>query len=219
MAEKQSPRKLEQEGVLTCLREYSPFARLPVGDLQIVAACIERGIHNAAYDKACEKCIPLRWDNENFVAQYSSVGYDVKINLDINSSINAGREDEIRYYVAERVYNWVILRYTRALALHHNPDSAPVWQAVEQYLATIGPDRLGYLSFDNLNPLINKPYIDQLKIREKQETQIKYSTMYSCKSCGNRKIITYLLQTRGLDEGSTQFFRCLTCQKIWSSYT
>lgn len=40
-----------------------------------------------------------------------------------------------------------------------------------------------------------------------------------CPKCGNTKAYVWLVQTRGADESSTQFFRCTKCGETWREYS
>lgn len=39
-----------------------------------------------------------------------------------------------------------------------------------------------------------------------------------CPKCGNREAYWWLLQTRGGDEATTQFYRCTKCKYTWRKY-
>ncbi len=39
-----------------------------------------------------------------------------------------------------------------------------------------------------------------------------------CPKCGNRKASWWMLQTRGGDEATTQFYRCTKCRHTWREY-
>lgn len=39
-----------------------------------------------------------------------------------------------------------------------------------------------------------------------------------CQKCNNNEAITYYLQTRSGDEGSTQFYQCTKCGNKWRDY-
>jgi DNA-directed RNA polymerase subunit M len=41
----------------------------------------------------------------------------------------------------------------------------------------------------------------------------------ACPKCGNNLAYTWQVQTRGGDEGSTQFFRCTKCNHTFREYT
>lgn len=40
-----------------------------------------------------------------------------------------------------------------------------------------------------------------------------------CPKCGNREAYVWMVQTRGADESSTQFFRCTKCGYTWREYS
>lgn len=40
-----------------------------------------------------------------------------------------------------------------------------------------------------------------------------------CPKCGNLEAYVWLVQTRGADESSTQFFRCTRCGETWREYS
>jgi len=40
-----------------------------------------------------------------------------------------------------------------------------------------------------------------------------------CPRCGNMEAYVWLVQTRGADESSTQFFRCTKCGSTWREYS
>lgn len=40
-----------------------------------------------------------------------------------------------------------------------------------------------------------------------------------CAKCGNNEAYVWLVQTRGADESSTQFFRCTKCGDTWREYS
>jgi DNA-directed RNA polymerase subunit M/transcription elongation factor TFIIS len=209
-------RKDECAAILATLMEYEPLNVFPNEVLRHIAKVIERGILNSSVQKAKEKGIPTYWADDNFVALYASIGYTLKMNLDINSSVNIDKTPEIRYYIASRIYNYLILKYTKFLIREHELLLPTVWEKIQSYVEYMDPKIMSSMNSNKLNPLINKPYIEQIHIREQQETKIKFSTMYQC-ICGERKTISYEIQTRSLDEGGTQFIKCVSCNKVWTS--
>jgi len=40
-----------------------------------------------------------------------------------------------------------------------------------------------------------------------------------CPKCGHREAYVWMVQTRGADESSTQFFRCTRCGYTWREYS
>lgn len=45
------------------------------------------------------------------------------------------------------------------------------------------------------------------------------TTRARCPSCGHNKAYWWLRQTRGGDEPSTRFYRCVKCSRVWREYT
>jgi DNA-directed RNA polymerase subunit M len=39
-----------------------------------------------------------------------------------------------------------------------------------------------------------------------------------CQKCGNSEAVWWMLQTRGADEPTTQFYRCTKCNFTWRNY-
>jgi DNA-directed RNA polymerase subunit M len=40
-----------------------------------------------------------------------------------------------------------------------------------------------------------------------------------CPKCGHGKAYWWMVQTRGIDESATQFFRCIKCGYTWRDYS
>lgn len=40
-----------------------------------------------------------------------------------------------------------------------------------------------------------------------------------CPDCGNNKAYWWMVQTRGIDESTTQFYRCTKCGHTWREYS
>ena len=62
-------------------------------------------------------------------------------------------------------------------------------------------------------------HLEQERITVISEEQAKIRTMpmtkVECPKCGNREAYWWMVQTRGADEASTQFFRCTKCGYTW----
>lgn len=201
-------RENECKQIRNAIISYKLFNTLTNAQIQWLVKTIERGLYNTTIDKAKEHNIPVYWHNDNFVAQYTSLGYTLKMNIDINSSVNQHRPQFIREYVASRIYAWFTIKYLQFLVKSINPR---VMQCICAYIPHFDPKKLGSMPAQELNPLINEPYVLRLQIRAEQSTKIKYSKMYSCYNCGEKKTKVYELQTRSLDEGGTLFIECLVC--------
>ncbi|MCW3995781.1 MAG: transcription factor S [Candidatus Bathyarchaeota archaeon] len=55
--------------------------------------------------------------------------------------------------------------------------------------------------------------------KEEQQLHTLPTIRIECPRCGNNTANVWLVQTRGLDESSTQFFRCLRCGFTFREYT
>ena len=44
-------------------------------------------------------------------------------------------------------------------------------------------------------------------------------TKMECPKCGNGEAYYWMVQTRGADESTTQFFRCVKCSHSWREYS
>jgi transcription factor S len=51
--------------------------------------------------------------------------------------------------------------------------------------------------------------------REEQKIRTLPKAKAECPKCGNHEAFYWLVQTRGGDESSTQFFRCTNCGATW----
>ncbi len=51
--------------------------------------------------------------------------------------------------------------------------------------------------------------------KEKKKIRTLPKTKAECPKCNNREAFYWLVQTRGGDESSTQFFRCTNCGATW----
>ncbi len=45
------------------------------------------------------------------------------------------------------------------------------------------------------------------------------TTKMECPECGNVEAYYWMVQTRGGDESTTQFFRCVKCSHTWREYS
>jgi DNA-directed RNA polymerase subunit M len=51
--------------------------------------------------------------------------------------------------------------------------------------------------------------------REEEKIRTLPKTKIDCPKCGHKEAFYWLVQTRGADESSTQFFRCTSCGTTW----
>lgn len=205
------------------LDNYPKFKKLNSRHKKKIAEIIEKSILKATIDKSIERSIPVYWDSDNFVEQYSNIGYHVKINLDINSEINLNKPEKIRNYLAEQVYLSYLCLYLETLFEKYTnipflKISLPIRLKILGFISNFNLKRIGYMNSLELNPNINQVYIDELKLRSQQTIKIKYSQLYKCSKCSNSKTQMREIQTRCLDEGATLFIYCLVCGHNWRQY-
>lgn len=53
------------------------------------------------------------------------------------------------------------------------------------------------------------------KIKENEEDQYVVEGEVTCRKCGSKKVMKQELQTRGMDESTTTFYRCVKCKSRW----
>lgn len=211
MADKSTSIRNEERCMIKqCCEEYTPFNNLPKYAQNKIVKNIESSILNSTIDKALGMHIPAYWDNTNFLEIYNSTGYRVKMNLSVNSSINKNLSNGAKDYLISRI----IKHYLLSLKLSNS-----ILQIINQYYITISPSKVGYLNSQNLNPHINALIVNEIKIRENQFIKVKYSTMYKCETCGEKKTQMREIQTCSSDEGGTLFIDCLNCGHTWRQYS
>lgn len=216
----------ETKAIIDCLKSL-PF---PKRDIISAAKIIERSINNATIETAKKISIPTYWEDDRFIAVYASTGYALKMNLDPESSLSKSlitidgntKPDTTTASLLKgvgslykKVYNAVLAIYVIRV-LKSQGISSEVLTELRQRVAPLDLSKLAYMGPLELNPEINQPYVDHLNVRFKQETKVKFSTMYKC-ICGESKTTSYQLQIRSLDEGGTVFIQCLACRRVWTS--
>lgn len=216
-----------------CLN-FNGFKKLDIVLQHRLVTSIESGILDASIDMARTRNIPVYWDSNSFIEQYSNVGYNVKINLDVDSSVNSNKDKKTRYYLISGICDYITksyliekykknyeisleqIRLKRSFNLLDFPKE--IFNRIMGFIPTIHPRELGKMNPLELNPYINQVFIDELSIRGQQTVKIKYSKLYTCAECGNKKCQMRELQTRSFDEGGTLFITCLVCANEWRHY-
>lgn len=61
---------------------------------------------------------------------------------------------------------------------------------------------------------------DKIIIIGKKERNLRTTPQVKtkCPKCNNSKAYWWMVQTRGIDESSTQFYRCTKCNHTWRDY-
>lgn len=71
------------------------------------------------------------------------------------------------------------------------------------------------LSSEELNREANKKEREEINMRLSQKIDLKVSTLWKCRKCGNNKTIPMEYQGRALDEASNHSIKCISCGFIW----
>ena len=68
---------------------------------------------------------------------------------------------------------------------------------------------------------VRNSQLENLVILGKKEQRLRTTPtfMIDCPKCGNNRTYVWEVQTRGSDEGSTQFFRCTKCNYTFREYS
>lgn len=193
-------RQDEVQAIIRCLTNYDDFNKLSESDVEYVAELIELGIYNHAVHKAQERHIQVLWHDRVFFEIYSNISYNVKVNLDIESSVNKSHKEKTRTYLVSKMYEFSV----------HNKDHDH---------GLLNPESLGAASSVDLNPYINQAYLDEINLRNQQGIVMKFSQMYRCNRCDKRKARVREIQSASLDEGSTLFITCIGCGNRWRQYS
>ena len=53
------------------------------------------------------------------------------------------------------------------------------------------------------------------KIKENEQDQYVVEGEVTCRKCKSKKVMKQELQTRGMDESTTTFYRCVKCKSRW----
>jgi DNA-directed RNA polymerase subunit M len=74
--------------------------------------------------------------------------------------------------------------------------------------------------------LILKGKNKRLQIKKVEEASSEEETLsenefedMNCPKCGEKKVISWMEQTRASDEAPTRFYKCLNCNHTWREYT
>lgn len=68
-----------------------------------------------------------------------------------------------------------------------------------------------------LSKVIEPQTTEQIAVLDEDAANIRTMpiTRIECPKCGNREAFWWMVQTRGADESTTQFFRCTKCNYTW----
>lgn len=182
-------------------------SELPESDILKITDIIENSCNNANIDIAYSRNMRSVWENNKFVQQYSNILYKILTNIDPASNVNKTAKSRL---VITKIYNYWFIKKLKKIA----PDS--VLEIVKKFYPSLDIKKIGYMTSNELNPEINKKYIKELELRNKQAISVKTTKMYKCPFCQARDAKYYRKQTRSGDEGYTLFINCIQCNQSWT---
>ena len=80
------------------------------------------------------------------------------------------------------------------------------------------PELSGNLCIQKPSELLPTRWKEMMQLKEAQDLKtddLIETDMFQCSRCNSKKCTYFTLQTRGGDEGETQFISCLNCSKRW----
>lgn len=221
-------RSKERNAIGFCCNNFDLFKKLDYNLQRKMVNIIESSIHDASIDKSRARNIPMYWESSLFIEQYSNTGYHVKVNLDINSRINKDKSNDVKYYFVKLIYNSILVNYLDIQWDNYQKNNTNIsylfslpkhiYNKIMINVSPLNNETIGYMNSLEINPYINQFYIDELLIRGQQTIKIKYSEMYTCHQCNNKKTQMREIQTRSSDEGGTLFITCIVCGSTWRQY-
>jgi len=70
------------------------------------------------------------------------------------------------------------------------------------------------ISIEKAYSLLNRD-INIEKIKENEGDEFVVEGEITCRKCGSKKVTKSELQTRGMDESTTSFYKCVKCKSRW----
>jgi len=80
------------------------------------------------------------------------------------------------------------------------------------------PNLLGNLATLLPHEMNPKKWEEMMQLQQAQQQksqEVVETDMFQCSRCNSKKCTYFTLQTRGGDEGETQYITCLNCSKRW----
>lgn len=213
MSKSEYVRQCQRDSFLECMTNYEPFNNLSQETQSSLIKRLERSCYNANIEQANQNHIPTYWDNPVFVEQYETICYNVKVNLDPESSVNSNLAQNV--YLIERIYNSAIVELLAKIWYKKNYLSTSLKSLLSR-IPHIRPEKVGYMTSIEMNPSISQKIIEDIALRGKQTISKKYTTMYKCPKYGHTQATIRSQQTRAGDEGVTHFLHCLICGDRWT---
>lgn len=210
--EMSSPRDAEIVEFQNAWNNYPAFRQLPTRNQRQLIALCEEGLFSHVREQYLKTHAELTW-NQNFTDLYSSIGANILYNLDLKSSVNLEwslGEVDMRRSLPYRVMAGYMALYVKITDSRTRALIRPMLIDI-----VLDPYYLSGMTGDQLNPDLNRPYLEALKERDSQVRQVSYSTMWECGECHARKTKDTTRQDRSLDECNTVIRECMACHKRW----
>lgn len=204
----------EKRAIRDCFDGHDEFLELPTHIQNTIINELEKSCNNATYDRAVLRKLPQIWDDPRYVEIYSNIGYNLKVNLDPNSSINVSQPDAVRYYVINSIIWHYKKIFLRKLGTRKYP-SIP-WDNILSHIHSTDPSMIAYKDGHEINPSRSQKYIDEINLREQQKIDKKFTTQFRCPQCGVSRATFKSVQSRGLDEDNTLYILCDNCGHRWT---
>lgn len=193
------PYIVEHVRFLNCCTNYKPFARLPKPLQHIGINIILEKIKEKSF---CNIKNAINWDH------FHNLAFTMKINLDVESSINATSKND---HLIRGLTNYILFAYFVSIGAMTCKD----FKFLKKQSNMISPHDIFNINPQTFNMPNNKKYIDNIKKRTEEKIEHKTTRMHFCVKCQNRKTRVQEMQLRCGDEGATTFIECVVCGHRW----
>ncbi len=204
-------RKKEQDQISEILTQNTQY--FTHDECVETALIIEDFIYAKVLDEA-EKTHLLSSDMvENL---YNAKLYEIKINLDPNSSVNI-----IPNFLINKVFNALLLEKLSPVPDIKHKDYLIYLLNLAFTIehGVVHPSELSQLTPQELHPAINKHIMNEIEVKKQQVVETKTTSMYTCENCGGNDAETRNVETCSADEGATLFIECKKCGYIQRDYS
>jgi DNA-directed RNA polymerase subunit M/transcription elongation factor TFIIS len=193
------PFVVEHIRFLNCCAAYKPFNILP--------KYIQHAGINVILGQMRDKSFSLVDNTVNWEA-FHNLAFILKINIDVNSSINLPSGND---HLVRGLKNYLFFIHLAK----HNVINKKSFMFLKKHLNMISPHDVLKMNVKSFNEANNKKYIDNIRKRTEEKIEHKTTRMYFCVKCQNRKTRVQEMQLRCGDEGGTLFIECVVCGHRW----
>lgn len=149
------------------------------------------------YFKNMTKC-----DKLNYISEVEHGCYKKAVEISIQNRVDNDFKDSIFQNIYRLVSSKVLYN------IQHNNEFINLINSQEY-----APEKFGFLTFKELAP-VKYEKIKKLSKYE-YEGKVKYSNMYVCKKCKEKKCTIKKVINRSLDEGTNFMITCGECGHFW----